>query len=182
LIAVQAVSALPFVLSYNPVIDARRFYPTPPVVARLQSATRDGSRVTLTGSTGTVYRLYEMQGFDAMTPRRIEDVVGAIGSGRATAMGFRDNPLAGHGDEPLSALKVVRSPAFDLFGVRWVVVGPNEASPRPGLVLDYDGPDARVWRNDAALPRAFVVFNARCVDDQTALSLIRQGRVTFRDE
>lgn len=182
LVVVQAVSALPFVVSYNPVIDARRFYPTPPLLTRLQSATRDGSRVTLTGSTGTVYGLFEMQGFDAMTPRRIEDVVGAIGSGRAMAMGFRDNPLAVHGDEPLSAIKVVRSPAFDLFGVRYVVVGPREASPRPGLVLDYDGPDARVWRNDAALPRAFVVFNARCVDDQAGLSLIRQGRVPFRDE
>src|SRR5262249_14503156 len=64
----------------------------------------------------------------------------------------------------------------------YVVVGPREASPRPRLVLDYDGPDARVWRNDAALPRAFVVFNARCVDDQTGLELIRQGRLSFRDE
>ena len=182
LIAVQAVSALPFALSYNPVIDAPRFYPTPPLLTRLQTATRDGSRVTLTGSTGTVYRLFEMQGFDAMTPRRIEDVVGAIGSGRAMAMGFRDNPLAVHGDEPLSAIKVVRSAAFDLFGVRYVVVGPREGSPRPGLVLDYDGPDARVWRNDAALPRAFIVFNARCVDDQTGLGLIREGRLAFHEE
>lgn len=182
LIVVQAASALPFVISYNPVIDAPRFYPTPPLMTRLQSATRDWSRVTLAGSTGTVYRLFEMQGFDAMTPRRIEDVVGAIGSGRAMAMGFRDNPLAVHGDEPLSAIKVVRSPAFDLFGVRYVVVGPHQASPRPGLVLDYDGPEASVWRNDAALPRAFVAYSARCVGDQDGLALIRQGRVRFRDE
>lgn len=182
LVVVQAVSALPFVMTYNPVIEAHRFYPTPPLLTRLQSATRDWSRVTLAGSVGTVYRLFEAQGFDAMTPRRIEDIVGAIGSGRAVGMGFLDNPLAVHGDEPLSPIKVVRSPAFDLLGVRYVVVGPRDPSPRPGLVLDYEGPEARVWRNDAALPRAFVVFNGRCVDDRAGLRLIREGRLRFRDE
>jgi Bacterial membrane protein YfhO len=182
LVAVQALSALPFAVTYNPVIEARWFYPTPPLLGALQDATRDLSRVVVAGSTGSVYRLFEAQGFDGMTPRRIEDVVGAIGSGRAAAAGLLDNPLGLHGDEPLSPVKVVRSPVFDLLGLRYVVVGPLDPSPRPGLVLQYAGSDGRIWRNDAALPRAFVVFSARCVDDPTGLRLMREGRVRFADE
>src|SRR5437899_3093516 len=43
----------------------------------------------------------------------------------------------------------------------------------PRLRPVYDGADARVVEDPAALPRAFVVPRARCVDDRGALALLR---------
>src|SRR5437899_3908469 len=43
----------------------------------------------------------------------------------------------------------------------------------PRLRPVYDGVDARVVEDPAALPRAFVVPRARCVDDRGALALLR---------
>ncbi len=117
-----------------------------------------------------------------MTPRRIEDVVGRVGSGSAVADGFVQNTLAIHGAEPLSAVKLLLSPVFDLVGVRYVVLGPEAPSPRPGLTLIHSDVDARVYRNDAAFPRAFLVSQARCTDDASALRDIWSGRMQFREE
>lgn len=182
LVGVQLASLLPLAATYNPAIERQHFYPTPPVLARLRAATVDHSRVLMHGSVGHVYGLAEAHGFDGMTPRRIEEVVGRIGSGRALGDGFVENTLAIHGAEALSPLKVLLSPAFDLLGVRYVVLGPDAPSPRPGLTLAYAGTDARVYRNDHALPRAFLVPRARCLDDAAALREIRGGQLRYRDE
>jgi hypothetical protein len=51
------------------------------------------------------------------------------------------------------------------------------------LALDYLGRDAVVYRNDRALPRAFMVYQARtCLDEATTLSTIHGGGVDFRRE
>src|SRR5260370_1391764 len=56
---------------------------------------------------------------------------------------------------------------------------------RPGeahLRLVYDGADARVVEDPAALPRAFVAARARCVDDRGALALLRARAIAPADE
>ena len=55
---------------------------------------------------------------------------------------------------------VVPSPrsfqALGLLGVGYLLQSPRDA-PLPGLRAVYSGPDARIYRNPAALPRAFLV-------------------------
>jgi hypothetical protein len=52
----------------------------------------------------------------------------------------------------------------------------------PGLSLRYHGVDGRIYRNEAALPRAFVAAEARCLDTAEVLKLIRARTVDFRRE
>jgi len=177
LAAVQLAGLLPVAVSYNPVLDTRLFYPGPPPVVqwlRAESA-RDQARVLFpafgAANFGTIFRLPEMGGYDGMTPRRIEQVVDPAGSLDSWASG---------------ALRVTAgfsSPAFDLLGIRYVVLAPRSASPAPHFTLAYEGPDALAYRNDRALPRAFLAFRARtCVDEAAALRLIGEGGVDFRQE
>lgn len=84
-----------------------------------------------------------------MTPRRVEQFADPQGSLDTAASG------AFHVTAP------VTSSVFDLLGIRYLMLAPGATSPAPHLVRDYDGPDAVVYRNDRALPRAFLVSRAR---------------------
>jgi hypothetical protein len=86
------------------------------------------------------------------------------------------------GSEALSPAAVLTSPAFDLLGVRYVMLPPGAAPLVPQQALAYDGPDARVFVDARAVPRALVVFHARCADDATAPSLLRARALDVRQE
>ena len=175
--AVQLAGLLPLAMTYNPVVDARLLdYSPPPVIKHLQARTAlDGGRVTFSAIGGanlsTIFNLFEFGGYDGMTPRYVEQLTDPVGSLESYASG---------------ALRVtvdVTSPVFDLLGIRYVVMPPGSTSSVRHFTLDYQGPDAVVYRNDRALPRAFVVFRARtCLDDATALALIQSGGVDFRQD
>jgi hypothetical protein len=70
----------------------------------------------------------------------------------------------------------------DLLGIRHILVPPNVALDGPGLSLEYQATDGRIYRSAAALPRAFVVSRARCLDDEQTLHLIRKRSVDFLRE
>src|SRR5262249_40973604 len=124
----------------------------------------------------------EAQGYDGMSPRRLVEITGVVGTGSALTRGLLENTVALHGSEPLSGLRILVSPALDLLGVRYVLLAPGAAPPRPGLTPVYDAADARIFRNDGALPRATLVGQARCVDDATALQAIRSRALDPRRE
>ena len=90
---------LPLAATYNPSIDRRSFYPSTPAIEHLQRATADGSRVLMPGHVGLVYGLFEAHGYDGLTPRRIEEVTGPVGTGRAPHAGLLENILALNGSE-----------------------------------------------------------------------------------
>jgi hypothetical protein len=175
--AIQLAALLPLAVTHNPVVDARLLdYSPPPVVKHLQARTAlDGGRVTFSGIGGanlsTIFNLFEFGGYDGMTPRYVEQLTDPVGSLESYASG---------------ALRVtvdVTSPVFDLLGIRYVVLPPGSTTSARHLTLDYQGPDAVVYRNDRALPRAFVVFRARtCLDDATSLALIQSGGIDVRQE
>ena len=48
------------------------------------------------------------------------------------------------------------SPVRDLLGIRYILVPSNVALDRLGLSLEYQAADGRIYRSEAALPRAFV--------------------------
>lgn len=177
LAAIQLAALAPLAVIYNPVVDASLLdYSPPPVVKHLQARTAaDGARVSFTGIGGanlsTIFRLFEVGGYDGMTPRYVEQLVDPVGSLEAYASG---------------ALRVTvdpASPIVDLAGIRYIVLPPHASSTVPHFAVDYRGPDAVVYRNEHALPRAFVVSQSRtCLDDAAALALIRAGGVDVRRE
>ncbi|MEX2147892.1 MAG: YfhO family protein [Candidatus Rokuibacteriota bacterium] len=181
LAAVQLASLLPLAVTYHSAFDTRWLYPTTPALAWLQSHAGT-ARVLLPGHVGLLYGLFEAHGYDGLTPRRIEEVVGAVGARNAVVQGFLDNPVAMHGSEPLSPVTALLSPARDLVGLRYVVLPAGAAPPWPELRPVYDGADARIFANDRALPRAFVATRARCVDDAAAVRLIRARAVDLATE
>ncbi|MBI4245894.1 MAG: hypothetical protein HY614_01770, partial [Candidatus Rokubacteria bacterium] len=176
LLVAQLASTAPLAATYNPVIDRATFYPAPPPAVRhVQAAeVREPGRVLFAAvkNTGMLYGLHEVTGYDGMTPRRIGQLVSPVVGGGL-------NLIASGSINPTVDLA---SPVFDLLGVRRLVVPRGMDALPPHFVLDYDGPDARVWRNPRALPRAFLVSRARCLDDPTALRLMHEGQVDFRAE
>lgn len=176
LAAVQLATLLPLATTYNPVIDARHFYPPPPPAVRhVQAASaRDGGRVLFGAgkNLGMLHGLDEVTGYDGLTPYRLEQLVSPVVTG-----GF--NLLA---SGSLNVTLPATSPLFDLVGLRRLVAQPGAPPPAPHFTVEYDGPDARVYGNPRALPRAFVVGRARCVDDLTALRLMHGDQVDFHRE
>ena len=76
LIVVQLASLAPLAATYNPIIDTRLLYPTPPAVARLQDeASGAPGRVLMAPNLAMLYGLYGVAGYDGMTPRHLEEVV-----------------------------------------------------------------------------------------------------------
>ncbi len=172
LIAVQLASLAPLAATYNPVIDARFLYPTPPALAHLQQeATHAPGRVLMSPNLPMLYSLYGVAGYDGMTPRYVDEVIRPAGG---------TLNLVGNGYLP--EVPIFLSPVRDLLGIRHILVPPNLALDGPGLSLRYQGADARIYRNNAALPHAFVVARARCLSDEETLRLIRERKVDFRRE
>jgi len=179
LVAVQLATLAPLA-TYLPVRDARWLYPTPPAVAWLQAHV-GSARVVIADQVGLLFGLRQAHGYDGLSPRRITEVAGPIGTGGALVAGFRQNTLALHGSEPLPAVSVLLAPTRALLGVRFIVLPPRAASAEPALRAVYDGADARIFEDPTALPRAFVVSRARCADDREALALLR-ARAIGADE
>jgi membrane protein YfhO len=181
LAGVQVLSLAPLAATYWPVHDTAWLYPTPPAIAWLrQHAPAD--RVMIADTVGLLYELRQAHGYDGLTPRRIEDLAGPIGTARPRLDGLLENTLRLHGSEPLSPLAVLLAPTRPVLGVRRLVLAPGTVPPEAGLRLVYDGADARIFEDPGALPRAFVATGARCADDRTALHLLRTRAVDSAHE
>ena len=177
LAAVQLATLLPLAITYNPVVDARLLdHRPPPVVKHLQARTsQDGGRISFSGigaaNFGTMFNLFEVGGYDGMTPRYVEQLADPVGSLESYASG------------PLRVTLDAASPVVDVLGIRYIVASPTETTAPPHFTVDYRGPDAVAYRNEHALPRAFLVFRTRtCLDDAAALALIENGGVDLRHE
>jgi hypothetical protein len=181
LVAVQLITVVPPAFAYLPIVPARALYPDTPAISWIQAQPGLG-RTTMPGHVGVLYGLYEPHGYDGLTPKRIAELVGSVGTGTALVRGYAQNPLAVVGSEAVSPAAVLSSPVVDLLGVRHVMLPAGAAPLWPHLTLGYDGRDARVFVNDRALPRAFLAFRARCVDDRSAPRLIREHAVDLRQE
>ena len=179
LVAVQAVSVVP-ALAYLPSVEGRRLYPDAPALAWLRA--QPPARVLMPGHVGLLYGLDEAHGYDGLTPRRVAELVGSVGTGTAIVRGYLQNPLEGVGSEALSPAAVLTSPVFDMLAVRYVMLPPGASPLVAQQTLAHDGADARVFVDGRALPRAFVVFRARCADDATAPRLLRARALDVRQE
>ena len=173
LVGIQLASLAPLAATYNPVIEGRLFYPTPRAIARVQyDAGREYDRVLMAANLGMVYGVSGVAGYDGMIPRYLADVIRPPVS----------NTLDLVGGGYLSEVSVYFSPVRDLLGIRHILVPPGVKLESPGLALDYQDGDGWIYRNESALPRTFVVANARCLDDEQILRLIREHAIDLRRE
>jgi hypothetical protein len=117
------------------------------------------SPVALPPDVGMRYRLYDARGYDYPVERRYDTL-------------WRRDVVTGRPPQPKITFAQItpRSlPILSLFGVADVIQQAGEPLlSGPGLRVAYDGPDARVYANDRALPRAFLVGGQRPVSDETA--------------
>jgi len=180
LAAVQVATLAPLA-TYLPVRDARWLYPTPPAIAWLQGHA-GAARVLIADQVGLLYGLRQAHGYDGLTPRRMAELAGPIGTGQAMAAGYLENTVALHGSEPLPPVAVLWAPTRALLGVRYLVLSPGMRPGEAHLRPVYDGADARVVEDPTALPRAFVAARARCVDDRGALALLRARAIAPAEE
>jgi hypothetical protein len=172
LIGVQFAGLAPLALSYNQVIDTSLLYPTPPALVHLQQEVAQApGRVLMAPNLAMLYGLEGVAAYDGMTPRHLDEAIRP----ETSALNLLGNGYVGE-------ILVFRSPVRDLLGIRYVLVPPDVALDGAGFSLRYHGVDGRIYRNEAALPRAFVATEARCLDTAEVLKLIRARTVDFRRE
>jgi hypothetical protein len=171
LVGIEVLSFLPFVPFYNPVIRADNFYPTAPALQYLRGD-RSVFRVSLGGlNLGAVYDLFDIAGYDALTPIHLVQLLNATGS------------LGAWGNGPLWYTEDLNSPITDLMNLKYVLRPPGAPSPGAKFSVAYDGRDARIFQNREVFPRAFMVGRARtCVDDSDAAATIRGQKIDLHQE
>jgi len=147
-------------------------YPTPPALVRLQQEVAEApGRVLMAPNLAMLYGLEGVAAYDGMTPRHLNE---AIRSG-TSALNLLGSGYVGE-------VSIFLSPVRDLLGIRHILVPPDVVLGGPGLSLRYQGVDGRIYRNETALPRAFMAAEARCLATAEALKLIRARAVDFRRE
>ena len=105
------------------------------------------------------YDLYDARGYDYPVEQRYDAFW------RATAAPAGDLvPPTGRAEPTVRSLR-----ALSLLSVTDVIQDPSDPPSRlPGLRVAYSGPDARIYRNVRAVPRAFLVGGQRPVDGEDA--------------
>ncbi|MBA3263202.1 MAG: YfhO family protein [Thermoleophilaceae bacterium] len=145
-------------MGYNPSID-RKWAEQPATGSIRELELRRPARfVSMEPIPQTVipfkFELYEARGYDLPIMRRFDRIWRSQVSPESSsvAKGLLDTPLALRRLTP-AGLRTLR-----LLGVTDLQQSPNDEPLRAdGVRLTYDGPDARLYRVEDALPRAFVV-------------------------
>jgi hypothetical protein len=151
---VVALDMLHFAHGYQPMGPASTVIPPKtPAIAYLQRQVGEGRIVgvgaghdntTLAADWSTQYALRDVRGDDEPFPTlRYFGLWRLIDPTAATASRLDD--ISGAGPKVLGML-----------GVRYVVLPAGAVAYRDALRLAYDGPDARIYANELALPRAIV--------------------------
>jgi hypothetical protein len=160
---------LHFAHGFQPMGPASQLIPPrTPAIALLQQHTAEGRIAGIGGSPddgaltadwSTIYGLHDARGHDAPFPtQRWFRLWRLIGVNSISEYGLQDLSEAG-------------PRVLGLLGVRYIVLPPGAEALRGGLQVAYDGPDARVYANELAVPRAIVptrVVVARDEDDELA--------------
>jgi hypothetical protein len=173
---------LAYLRGWNVVLPPREAYPgATPAVAAL----RDDGRVAglwaspfgpfaLPPDTGMLHGLDTVQGYDFPVSRRWADfslhVLGQRGLTRELI--FNVSPRVDRAG--LAGLR--------LMGVTRYLTAPDAAAPAPGMAREHRGPDGAVWRDDEALPRAFLAGPERRLGERETLAALAAGTLDPRRE
>jgi hypothetical protein len=154
-VVVVALAALDyghFARNYNPMIPSDRAVPAEPAAVRFLKANVHDERlvglgIVLPPDTSMLYRLEDVRGDDPPYPdKRFLRLFRLINPAQELSSSLVVPNLTTRGRKMLN-----------LLDVRYFVAAPGSSVIKaPGLTLSYRGPDADVYRDDRALPRAFV--------------------------
>jgi hypothetical protein len=168
-------------MGFNPAIDQEH------AEVRATGAVRYLQRQGADRFTGTMeipqnvlpfeFGLYEARGYDLPILQRYDRLWrrDVAPESRSVAAGIADVALELRNVTPRSLRVLRRLGITHVLRAKSVLAAPPERGlvpypplDTPGLELAYDGPDARVYRVNGALPRAFVVGAQRVVEDDEA--------------
>jgi len=149
---------------FNPAVDPELIDFTPPSVTFLQSdpdlfrftTFNTPGEKTFNANVGMFSCLYDIRGYDSIIPQQYAQFMGLI---------EEQNELLYNRIAPLYEYSSLDSPLLDLLNVKYVIT--TRHIPNPGYTLVYDD-EVRIYRNDNYLPRAFVVPEAKVIEDEEA--------------
>lgn len=146
-------------LKYNtPLID---YLKSDTSVYRITSFDVNGPPVMIANSAW-FYDIQDARGYDSIIPKSYVTYMGTI----EQQSGLLYNRINGiHNVESLS------SPLLDLLNVKYVLTDKETKISNRNYTLVYDG-EARVYRNDNYLPRAFMVPRGRYIADSKELTAV----------
>ncbi|NLG28673.1 MAG: flippase, partial [Chloroflexi bacterium] len=112
---------------------------------------------TLNANTPMIYGLSDIRGYDSIIPRQYVETMSVI-SEQSELPYNRIAPLFAHRTDALDA------PLLDAMNVKYVVTARERSIDNAGYALVYDG-EVRIYRNEGALPRAWIVPQAVTIAD-----------------
>jgi O-antigen/teichoic acid export membrane protein len=119
-----------------------------------------GDEKTLNANAGMLFDIADVRGYDSIIPRQYVDYMRLIQE--QTELPY--NRIAPIFDSHPEALD---SPLLDLANVKYVLTTKERSITNQGYTLVYDG-EMRIYRNEGALPRAFLVPRAISIPDGEA--------------
>jgi len=146
---------------FNAAADPKLLEFKPPAVEFLQQdaslfriTSYDGpGDKTFNPNVGMFYGLSDVRGYDSIIPKQYADYMNLI-EGQGELLYNRIAPIYWHGN--------LDSRLLDLLGVKYVLT--TRPIPNPNYTLVYDR-EIKIYRNEDALPRAFIVPRAKVVTD-----------------
>jgi len=148
-----------FGFGFNPAADPELLEYTPPVVEFLRQdesqfrltsyISRATAEKTFNANVAMIYGLQDVRGYDSIISRQYVEFMERI----EPQVELLYNRIA-----PLSEPESLDSPLLDLLGVKYVLT--SQYVPNSGWTLVYDQ-EIRVYRNDGAFPRSFVLHCAQ---------------------
>src|SRR4051812_21550555 len=159
-----------FGYGFNTVADTTPLDFTPPSVAAIKAdpglfrIVTYGDDDTLPSNTNMLFGLQDVRGYDTIILRDYVEFLESIEPQR----GIPYSKVA-----KLFNQRSLASPLLDLLNVKYALT--SRTISQPGWSLFAQGDGIRVYRNDEAMPRAFVVASYRgAADREAALGAIRE--------
>jgi len=155
---------------FHAMVPREQVFPVVPELALVQSDPGlfrvAGIGDALLPDTALAYGLQDLRGYDGMTPQRHADLVG----------------IAHQGED----FRVVRaedsSAILDLMNVKYIFGDAKARLPVDHFTRVWSIPGSSVFRNDRALPRAFLARRFRVATDAQARRLIGSAQLDLRHE
>lgn len=160
LVLFTAVDLSLLAITYNP--TSADLFPSTPAIEVVQGQPGRAEKFRAAFyNTLTPYGCRLVGGYESLFPVRYYRLLGAVQP---------DAP------PPMRSLTLRRfdHPILDALNLRWVVAIPGTPSPGPAWTTVHEGPDATVFRNERARPRAWVVGEViPCANLDQALQHLR---------
>ncbi|MFP3897384.1 MAG: oligosaccharide flippase family protein [Anaerolineales bacterium] len=168
MLSISVVAAELFIIghSFFPAVDpALVGYTTPEIdflredddLFRITTYTEGGEK-TFQANAGMFYDIADVRGYDSIIPRQYVEYMRLIEEQHE----LKYNRIA-----PLSERQSLESPLLDMLNVKYVLTNRRHTIDSEGYALAYDG-EIRIYRNQEALPRAFLIDQATVLPDEEA--------------